>query len=491
MRTCSCGARTLDSSSSSASASIGADRGLSGAGGAAGVVGRAGASASARGGDRGVDAGPGVGQGIEGFTARQRFDLGDKPGRQGDRTALADARDHAVQAIEAAFEHDHAGVVEFLAAFGHGLEQRFHGVAEVADGEDAGHARAALERVQVALQAGDQFAVAGVLAQVGQQAIGMIEDVVAFLEEDVEQFDVEVGDVEVVLGIGRIGGNRHGRARGADDLRDRRWRGHRCEILRGIGEQQFFDLRFAGLGRDRQVGRFGQHDLGVEIDELHRVGSRRLCRCLDECRVRHFVGGHRRRFDRSLGLSFSLSLGLSFGLSFSLSLGFGRGHGLELVQAHAVIRFVAGRRIGGHGLGLRRFGDVRFDLRRFRGVGLEIDRVNRLVRHRRNVLGTNELGKFGSHGGVDDFRDDGRRGGQYRRFRGVGGDHRGQGVAGIGRRRDRQRFGDGVGQRFHRRFRGRLGHGFRQVLDFFRERDFLEGKGLRIGLGRRLQVVFE
>ena len=53
--------------------------------------------------------GVGAGTRVERLAFRQRFDLGDQPGRQRDRLALADAGDHAVQAVEAALEHDDAG----------------------------------------------------------------------------------------------------------------------------------------------------------------------------------------------------------------------------------------------------------------------------------------------------------------------------------------------------------------------------------------------
>src|SRR5690606_5365581 len=77
-------------------------------------------------------------------------ELVDQADRHADRAARGDAGDHAVQAVEAALQQRYAVGTEFGALRGHRLEQAFHRVAELADRHDAGHARAALERVQVA-----------------------------------------------------------------------------------------------------------------------------------------------------------------------------------------------------------------------------------------------------------------------------------------------------------------------------------------------------
>jgi hypothetical protein len=74
-------------------------------------------------------------------------------------------------------------------------------VAEFAHGHDAGHARTALERVQVALQADQRLARIRGCAQFGEQAVRMIEQIDAFLDEDVDQFRIEAGEVERFVGI--------------------------------------------------------------------------------------------------------------------------------------------------------------------------------------------------------------------------------------------------------------------------------------------------
>src|SRR5690606_2114362 len=122
--------------------------------------------------------------------------------RRADRLALAHARDHGVQAVEAALQQRHVAAAQVEALSGDRLQQRFHGVAELADGEHAGHARAALDGVQVALQAGQRLAVVGGLAQARQQAVRVIEQVAAFLHEDLDQLPVEAGEIELGVRVG-------------------------------------------------------------------------------------------------------------------------------------------------------------------------------------------------------------------------------------------------------------------------------------------------
>src|SRR5690606_33586284 len=139
---------------------------------------------------------------IQRLALGQGVDLGDQVGRQGDRTALADAGDHAVQAVEGILEHADAGGVELASAFGHGFQQRLHRVAQLADREDAGHAGTALERVQVALQGDDALGLAGVVAQAGQQAIGMVQQVGGLFQEDVQQILVDVAGIQRLVRVG-------------------------------------------------------------------------------------------------------------------------------------------------------------------------------------------------------------------------------------------------------------------------------------------------
>ena len=149
-----------------------------------------------------------VGVGIHLFDRRHgrfgaRGEFLDQPDRQADRAAGGHAGDHAVQAIEAALEQRHAVGAELRTLGNHRLQQRFHGMAELANGQDAGHARATLQCVQVALQADQRFLVVRLLAQLREQAIGVVEQVAAFLDEDVDELHVERGDVERLVRIVR------------------------------------------------------------------------------------------------------------------------------------------------------------------------------------------------------------------------------------------------------------------------------------------------
>jgi hypothetical protein len=104
-----------------------------------------------------------------------------------------------------------------------GFQQRFDAVAKIADGIDAGHACATLQGVQVTLQAGQHLAVLRRIAQLADQAIAVVEQVLAFLDEDVDQFAVVHAEVErigAVRGVRPTGGfiverrTRHGVGRG-------------------------------------------------------------------------------------------------------------------------------------------------------------------------------------------------------------------------------------------------------------------------------------
>src|SRR5690606_12066090 len=104
-------------------------------------------------------------------------------------------------AVEGVLEHADAGRIELAPAFGHRLQQRLHGVAQLADGEDAGHAGAALERVQIALQGDDALGVIRVVAQAGDQAVGMVEQVGGLFQEDVQQVLVDVAGIQRLVRI--------------------------------------------------------------------------------------------------------------------------------------------------------------------------------------------------------------------------------------------------------------------------------------------------
>jgi hypothetical protein len=112
-----------------------------------------------------------------------------------------------VQAVEAALQQLHVAAFDLGAAGGHRFQQRFDAVAKIADGVDAGHACATLQGVQVTLQAGQHLAVLRRIAQLADQAIAVVEQVLAFLDEDVDQFAVVHAEVErigAVRGIRQV-----------------------------------------------------------------------------------------------------------------------------------------------------------------------------------------------------------------------------------------------------------------------------------------------
>ena len=139
---------------------------------------------------------------------RARVQLVDQANRQADGATRGDAGDHSVQAVEATLEQGHAIAAEFGTLRHHRFQQGLHRVTEFADRHDAGHAGATLQGVQVALQADHRLAILGRVAQQRQQAIGMVEQVAAFLHEDVDQLRVKPIHVE---GFIRIFGGCRGR----------------------------------------------------------------------------------------------------------------------------------------------------------------------------------------------------------------------------------------------------------------------------------------
>src|SRR5207342_3657654 len=143
--------------------------------------------------------------------------------------------------------------------FDHRFEQRLHRVAEFAHGHDAGHARAALERVQVALHADQVFAFARRFAQGREQAVGMVEQVAAFLDEDVDEFGVEVGEVERFVRVLRAF---HGVG---EELRD-----FGFDVRFGFGVCFGLGLRGEGLRRF-QRGTFARLALGFVFGFEARV----------------------------------------------------------------------------------------------------------------------------------------------------------------------------------------------------------------------------
>ena len=127
------------------------------------------------------------------------FEARDRVHRHRDRLALGHALHQTVQTIEATFQRFDRHAIHHATIVADRIEQRFHRVTEIADRRKTGHARAALERMQVALQTGDQFAILRRRAQIRHQAIGMIENIRAFLHEDLEQVFIQFRQFEFAV----------------------------------------------------------------------------------------------------------------------------------------------------------------------------------------------------------------------------------------------------------------------------------------------------
>ena len=120
----------------------------------------------------------------------------------------AGAGEQLVQAIEPTLQQLHVAALDLGTARGHRLQQRFDAVAKVADGVDASHACATLQGVQITLQAGQYLAVLRRIAQFADQAIAVVEQVLAFLDEDIDQFAVVHAEVECIGAVFGIRLNR-------------------------------------------------------------------------------------------------------------------------------------------------------------------------------------------------------------------------------------------------------------------------------------------
>jgi hypothetical protein len=101
--------------------------------------------------------------------------------------------------IEPAFEQADIAAREHGATGGHRFQQRLDRMSQIADGVDAGHAGTALQRVQIALQAGEDLVILRGFAQGGEQAVAMVEQVAPFFDEDLDQLHVQPALVERLL----------------------------------------------------------------------------------------------------------------------------------------------------------------------------------------------------------------------------------------------------------------------------------------------------
>ena len=201
----------------------------------------------------------------------------DQPFGNHDRTAVADAGHHRVQAIETAFQQGNILSFELQTVFGRRFKQGFHGVAEFADRHDAGHARAALERMQIALQTADDLALVRVFAQRHQQLVGMIQQVASFLDEDIDELGIEIGHLQIGIRI-------HDGRTGQQPCDDGRFSLRRCDRL----EYRLVALRIGGFGK--QAFRFQPFRFAALRLQAH--ASQPLLFDTDE--VAHFLFAQRR-----------------------------------------------------------------------------------------------------------------------------------------------------------------------------------------------------
>ena len=233
-----------------------------------------------------------------------RFESRDRMLGERNRLTHADPLDHAVEAVKGLFEgFDRRARCRALAVDDR-LEQRFHGVTQIADRVQTGHAGTALERVQVALERSHRLTILGSLAQASHHAVGMIEDVDTFLDKDIEQFEIHVRQVQRTgrihvhrsaggpLGLRLFGLRRPGcRRRGIDGRSNRlqRLAGRLSRILIvAIGRREAL---IGGHGRKPGRSRLGRFTHGLprvrrvklrrfRLAKVRQVGKPRFCRRL-------------------------------------------------------------------------------------------------------------------------------------------------------------------------------------------------------------------
>ena len=137
-----------------------------------------------------------VSDGRNRFARHQCVEARDGIDRHADRLTSGHTLHQLMQSIETAFQRLQRNTVHAALTFRHLLQQGFHGVAEIADRRQSGHARAALQGVQLALQSADDFALMRLFAQTRHHRVGGIENVAAFLHEDFQQIFVHVRQVQ-------------------------------------------------------------------------------------------------------------------------------------------------------------------------------------------------------------------------------------------------------------------------------------------------------
>ena len=131
---------------------------------------------------------------------------GDQVVGAGQRLPGGELVDHFRQPVVAAVQQVEQHRLHRQTVQGQGFVEGFQFMAQVAEGLDLGHAGAALERVQIALQGLDLQAVAGIGDPGVQAAAGGLKNVVGFFQEDRHQLRVPRGAVGGRRGVG--GGGR-------------------------------------------------------------------------------------------------------------------------------------------------------------------------------------------------------------------------------------------------------------------------------------------
>lgn len=168
--------------------------------------------------------------------------------------------EHLGQLVVAALQQAEQGRAGAQASAAEAFVEEFKLMGEVADLADLGHPRTALEGMQVALQ-GFQFdGVVDVVDPALQRGGSAVEDIEAFLEEDLHQFGIALFERlrSGRLRRGRRGGHLDGRC---NEFLDGAFRLARC---RGLGQRALAEP----ADRLDKVVRVGQGLAGAQLVEL-------------------------------------------------------------------------------------------------------------------------------------------------------------------------------------------------------------------------------
>ena len=192
--------------------------------------------------------------------AAQAPDLRDQRLPVGQRAMATHRLEHLGQLVVAALQQAEQGRAGAQASAAEAFVEEFKLMGEVADLADLGHPRTALEGMQVALQ-GFQFdGVVDVVDPALQRGGSAVEDIEAFLEEDLHQFRIALFER---LRSGRLRRGRHGGLLDGrcNEFLDGAFRLARC---RGLGQRALAEP----ADRLDKVVRVGQGLAGAQLVEL-------------------------------------------------------------------------------------------------------------------------------------------------------------------------------------------------------------------------------